>query len=607
LKYGTQLSKMKDCLLPERRLGEVPLRDIFKDFDNAAAALEAHLRASYSDDLQTHPYFKADATILWGEVLDDLVEGKPYHRSPPSERRLFTILHLLAILGLEAEARIWLSISPPHAFLKDGRGNTPFQLAVSAGHTNLASFFLNIPEFRVEAGGLPPESLLNSSLAASSMEPLSLLISQDLIDPTLRYGSQHDTPLMVACRKSNVPAARFLLSRSSLAVNERNDAGETALMIAASHGYLEAVELLLLQENIDVNVRSANSASALSMSVKGGHEKVVNLLLDEPTLDQEHLGKALIAATEANWMTVIRRILKTGRVAELSGNAALLNAATRGQGETVEALLGFNVNMTDEKGERLLCLTIRRGDIGVVQALVKAEALDINHNPGPSDTGPPTDTPALHLAAKLGSTEIVKLLLRNPRLDVNLIDSMGLSALHLAILHSQLPVTETLLCSSKIDINLATRNFLKTPLHLAVKTRSAEIVHMLLARPNLKPNEPDTSIRTPLMMTTEPKFYHPQIVWTLLSDSRVDPDFANALGDTALHHAATHANLKMVQDLLQCLRIRTDIKNGAGLTPKKVAERGGKAATTGKDAEDFKAVAKVLSKFGTSKELGKWF
>jgi len=599
LKYGAQLSRVKNCLLQERPLGRIPLRDILADFSNSAVALEGYLRASYSADLLKHPYSQAICAQIWGEILEDLVQSKPCHLSPLSERPLFTILHLFALLGLEAEARIWLSISPPHAFRKDGRNNTPFQLAISTSHTTLASFFLDIPDFRIATSRLPRESLLDSSLAASSAQSLSFLISHDLIDLSLRYGDQCDTALVVACRRSNVAAARLLLSRSSLGVNERNDAGETALIIAAARGCLEAVELLLSQEDIDINAQSANSASALSISVKGGHEKVVNLLLDEPKLDEENLGEGLIAATEANWTTIMRKILQTGRVTYASGNAALLSAAARGHSETVEALLKFDVNMTDEKGESLLNSAIRRGDTRVVQALVKAEALDINHNLGFGSQEAVAPTPALHLAAKLGSREIVKLLLRNMSLDVNQLDSMGLSALHLAIVHSRLPVIETLLAYPIVDVNTATKSRLKTSLHLAVKNRSAEMVSMLLDHPSLKPNETDSSMRTPLMMTMEPKFYSPQVVKALLADPRVDVNFRNAEGDTALHHAVSHANLEATQDLLQHPEIKTNIKNRAGLTPKKLVEK-----SRGKNTA---ALAQALSRHGTSKELKMWF
>jgi ankyrin repeat protein len=591
---------MRGCRLSDRPLGELPLKEIFKNFDDSAGALEAHLRASYSADLLEYPYFQAVSAQMWGELLEDLVERKPHRRSLPlSGRPLFTILHLLALLGLEVEAKIWLSISPSHAFLKDGRDNTPFQLAVSGGHVTLASSLLDVQNFRIEARKIPQAPLLDLSLAASSMEPLDFLVSQDLIDLTSRYGDQHDTPLMVACRRSNVPAARFLLSRSSLAVNERNDAGETALIIATGRGCLEAVELLLSQKDVDINAQFANFESALSISVKEGHEQVANLLLDEPTLGQEQLGKGLIAATEASRTRVIRKILQTGRVDDSTGNAALLIAARRGQGETVEALLEFDVNMIDENGERLLNSAIRRGNTGIVQALARAKTLDINHNPGIGSREAGPRAPALHLAATLGSAEIVKLLLRNESLDVNQIDSTGLSALHLAVLYAQLPVMETLLACPRVDVNITTTNALKTPLHLAVKTRSTEMVRMLLARPGLKPNQVDSSIRTPLMMTTESRFYSPQVVRDLLSDPRLDVNFANAQGDTALHHAANHANVEVAQDLLQHVTIKADIRNGAGLTPRKIAEKG-------RDANS-RALAKLLSRHGTSRELSRWF
>ena len=106
----------------------------------------AFLRESYSTDL-SNPLFEAKH---WREITKDLILVKPSLDNSPrlSEHRLFTILHMFALLGLETEAMTWLSISPLHRFLKDKSGRTPFQLALFAGHVALVSLFLSIPDFQ---------------------------------------------------------------------------------------------------------------------------------------------------------------------------------------------------------------------------------------------------------------------------------------------------------------------------------------------------------------------------------------------------------------------------------------------------------------------------
>jgi ankyrin repeat protein len=91
---------------------------------------------------------------------------------------------MFALLGLETEAKIWLSISPLHRFLKDNRGYTPFQLALFAGHVDLVSLFLSIPNFQTGAREEQSESLIDLSSRSSSMETPSLSVSRekDLID-----------------------------------------------------------------------------------------------------------------------------------------------------------------------------------------------------------------------------------------------------------------------------------------------------------------------------------------------------------------------------------------------------------------------------------------
>jgi Ankyrin repeat len=158
----------------------------------------------------------------------------------------------------------------------------------------------------------------------------------------------------------------------------------------------------------------------------------------------------------------------------------------------------------------------------------------------------------------------MKLLLRNESLKVNQFQLHRLIGVHFALLYSQFPVLETLLASLSVGISTAMKNWLKIPLHLAVKIRSAEMVTILMVQPGLKLDGTYNFIRTLLMTTTGLRFYSPQEVQALLSDLRVVVNFANAQGDTALHHAASCANVGVARDLLWHAETKTDVENWRG-------------------------------------------
>ena len=138
----------------------------------------------------------------------------------------------------------------------------------------------------------------------------------------------------------------------------------------------------------------------------------------------------------------------------------------------------INQELSDGSGQTLLLASLSRRLAEYSEVLLKAGA----------QAGLPSDrlaTTPLHLAVKLADLTALKLLLdeRNVRpankADVNQRDKMGQSGLHLAVEQGNLPIIQFLLAQKNVNVDIV--DVLdQTPLYLAVKNKSRQLVTLLL-------------------------------------------------------------------------------------------------------------------------------
>lgn len=165
----------------------------------------------------------------------------------------------------------------------------------------------------------------------------------------------------------------------------------------------------------------------------------------------------------------------------------------------------------------------------------------------------------LHLAAEMGTTMCLELLLDTKDINVNMRTSTklnGMTALHLASEESNAECVELLL-SKGADVH-ATNNRGATPLHLAAKCFSIECVEALLKKGRANPNAEDCDKRTPLHAAIGKSDLCFDIVEMLIKKGAVI-NHKDEYGFTPLHLAA----LDGVSDCVELL-----IFHGADMTTK---------------------------------------
>ena len=137
----------------------------------------------------------------------------------------------------------------------------------------------------------------------------------------------------------------------------------------------------------------------------------------------------------------------------------------------------INKELEDRNGKTLLLEAISLHRPEFVETLLKAGArADLyNHELG---------TAPLHQAVindDLGCTKLLLEGVENNKADVNQTDKAGRCALHHAVDHKHVDIIDYLLSQKNIDMNVKDKKGGQTPLYLAVKNKSNQIVEILIS------------------------------------------------------------------------------------------------------------------------------
>ena len=160
---------------------------------------------------------------------------------------------------------------------------------------------------------------------------------------------------------------------------------------------------------------------------------------------------------------------------------------------------------------------------------------------------------------------ILRLLLAQPSVEVNMADEQGKTALHAAAHCGNIEAVKLLLADQRLDVNCKDSNQI-TPLMMAAgKPHQIDIFKLLLADQRIETNcvapNPGSGDLTALMCAACNS--NAEAAKLLLDDPRVEVNWMNSRGMTALHVAAAQQNnVKLVELLLAHPRVDVNVKDG---------------------------------------------
>ena len=259
----------------------------------------------------------------------------------------------------------------------------------------------------------------------------------------------------------------------------------TPLTAACYSGHDEIVRYLLNMNDININLQDNLGLTPLGTACENNHFEIVKILTQRQDIDVNGLSKdstPLVVAIDKGFNDILKYLLKQDNInVNLQDNLGLtpLGAACKNKRFEIVKILSqrqdIDVNALS-KGSTPLVNAVYGGCINIVKHLLKQDKIQVNLC---DDTG---QTP-LAAACRKGNIELVKLLTQVKDIDVNIL-SMKESPLMIACANSHTRVALLLLMEyENIEVNLQQRNDGNTSLHYVIwHNREPTELHRCLYR-----------------------------------------------------------------------------------------------------------------------------
>ena len=371
------------------------------------------------------------------------------------------------------------------------------------------------------------------------------------------------TAMFEAIRENKAKIVGLLLTRKDLDVNAVlvQDYERTALMLAARQNHSNIVQLLLKHSKIKVNAQDTYGWTALSLAAHRGHLNTTKILLGELEIDANLVNafgqSALMLAAERNKPDIVELLLRNGADPMLrirqGGATAVLLAAGSNAISVIETMMknGVDLDCLDDDRRGLLHHASAKGWPAVVRFLsgLKPEWLDVNSK----DMNGQTPLHDACSSIRGESTKVVDALLELPGINPAVKDNFDRSCIEVAWQHGYIKIMDILQLENKLSKRVATfvPDEQKLPLWSLAKCGFSDILHTQ-----------KLAIPSKMVSEKEPGTQNTALHWAVISNqleilrlllhSDASPDHQNRQGRTPLHLAAVKGNLSATRELLAC-------------------------------------------------------
>lgn len=298
---------------------------------------------------------------------------------------------------------------------------------------------------------------------------------------------------------------------------------------AARNGNIDDIQGL--KSKVNINAQNDIGDTALKIASARGHEDIVKLLLRVPGINinaQDIDGEtALMRAVFWSNKTMVTLLLNAGADPNIKNNEGktALDQAREKFKPILEALINetkIPISLAPVVSLDQWFTAAKQGDLDVIQKLIDKVDVNVQDHDGDS---------ALILAANNGHENIVKLLLQSPNINVNMRDKLGFTALMPASRDGNPNIVKLLLAKPEIDVNMQS-NAGTTALWVASAWGRENVVKLLLAVPNININAQEDRGWTALMAAGINNWS--DAVPKLLLDAGADPNIKDNTGKTVL-------------------------------------------------------------------------